>query len=236
MENLIVKYENVKFKDNFHFAESERLQEIYKNFKAIINKHHNSKHEICFYLNQLKEFFDRYSNGNNDIHIVCDYSRAGGLNGYYSFIEFCQRFFNFEKSTVYKYLQVYDKFLKDMSSPYYEKFREFDVSKLAELLPVDYDALCHDIDECVVTPLKSFKDIRKYVKSKSLGAETNVDNSADEINEEEIPDAYDPSQHYEDKYFMGLAKSQLVNNIISLQNYCERLQAQLDKLKKKKAV
>ena len=81
------------------------------------------------------------------------------------------------------------------------------------------------------------KDIREYVKSLKGGVNEGhkvLEEGYQEINEDEIPMAYDPSKHYEDKYFMGLAKSQLVNNIITLQEHCEKLQEKIKELKKKK--
>lgn len=223
MEDLFIVYENVKFSDSAEFKDSEILQNIYKNFRSSINKYHNSKHEICFYLNKLKELFDKYE---DKITINCNYNRLDGLYGEYTFTQFCSSFFKADISTIYKYIKVYKTFLEK----YNNYFNAFDVSKLVELLSIDIQILIKDVDNKELIPSMTKVQIRKYVKMKSGAGATLED---EEINEEDIPMAYDPAKHYDDKYFMILAKSQLVNNIISLQDYCEKLQAKIKELKKK---
>ena len=225
MEDLFIAYENIKFSDSAEFKDSDRLQSIYKNFRSSINKYHNSKHEICFYLNQLKELFDKYD---DKITINCNCNRLDGLYGDYTFAQFCSSFFKANMSTIYKYIKVYKTFLEK-----YNQFREFDVSKLMELLSIDIKILIKDVEAKELIPSMTKIQIRNYVKIKSGAGATLED---EEINEEDIPKAYDPSLHYEDKYFMSLAKSQLVNNIISLQEYCEKLQEKIKELKKKRMV
>ena len=60
------------------------------------------------------------------------------------------------------------------------------------------------------------KQIRDYIKSLKNG--TN-----EEINEEEIPEAYDPTKKYDFSYFETKTKSQLLNIVWELQKAYQKL-------------
>ena len=219
MTDITVMYENAKFQDNGAFVNSDRLQVIYNNFKSSISKYHSSKHSICFYLNQLKEFFDSFE---DKVYISFNYGKVTGLNGEYNFLKFVEEFFNISKSTAYRYLQLFDKFFKDNFPVYFKDIlKEFDISKLVELLVLDNDIIRNALSSGKLKPIMTFKEIRKFVLN-NRGAAT------DSIIEEEMfeePEKYIPGKHYEKQYYNSLSKGELVNYIYELQTYCEELKS-----------
>jgi len=223
MTDITIMYENAKFQNNGSFINSEQLQVIYNNFKLNIRKYHNSKYEICRFLNELKDFFDRY---NDNIYISFNYGKVTGLNGEYNFLKFVEEFFNISKRTAYKYLQVYNKFFKgEFSFDIKCKLAEFDISKLEELLVLDNDIILNALTSGKIKYIMTLKEIRKFVL-KSVGADTNT------ITEEEMfeePEKYIPGKHYEKQYYNSLSKGELVNYIYELQTYCENLKSKKTK-------
>ena len=177
-------------------------------------------------------------------HGECYYHAFETDDARYPFERYVNEFFGLDLRYVEKCIKCYFKFMKELevggagelSIILLPDFQNFSKSKLFELLAVSSLQLSEDIGKGVLSPDMSFKQIREYVKSlKGTEKKENqvLEEATPEINEEEIPMAYDPSKHYEDKYFMGLAKSQLVNNIITLQEHCEKLQEKIKELKKK---
>ena len=230
MIDTIIKFENVKFSNNFEFVHSDELQSIYTNMKRSINKYHNAKHEICFYLYQLKELFDKFE---PCIRISCNYGRTGGLSGLYSFESFCETFFNFDRSTIQRYIRVYEKFLNNVYPQSIQAvLKEFDISKLVELLSLDKNVVRDAITSGKLKSNMSVKDIRQFVKDICATSHTIVEKTID-IDEELIPDAYDPTIRYPKDYFIKLTTAQLQNCIFTLQDYCEKLREQLKDIKKK---
>lgn len=159
-------------------------------------------------------------------------------NEYYNSYKLLEKF-GFDKKAVSRYKSSFERFIQGSTienvfvKPLYFGFSP---SKLFEMLTLSYETLEIAIDNQLINPCMTVKQIRELVKTIKNGtdfAEKVLEDNIEEINEEEIPMAYDPSKHYEDKYFMGLAKSQLVNNIITLQEHCEKLQEKIKELKKR---
>jgi len=224
MTDITIMYENAKFQDNGSFTSSERLQTIYRNFKSSINKYHNSKYEICFYLNQLKEFFNNFS---DSIYISFNYGKVTGLNGEYNFLKFVEEFFNISKSTAYRYLQVYEKFFKDNFPVYFKDIlKEFDVSKLVELVVLDDNIIRDSLSSGKLKAVMTKKEIRNLVIKLSRAGATNS-----EIEEAmfEEPEKFVPGKHYEKSWYNELSKGELVNYIYELQTYCENLKTKKTK-------
>ena len=228
MIDSVIRYDNVKFKEfyNINQDEVEHLQSLYSNLKRSITKYHNGKHEICFYLYALKEFFNKFENG---VSLRCEYERTSGMTLDCDLYKFCETFFCLSKKTIQRYIRVYEKFFKGSFSDYYEiKLKEFDISKLVELLPIDDNNIIQaDLATHKLNPFMTQKEIKKWVKSKRDVDVPNVDNSEEDMFEE--PERYDPSKHYEKSWFNELSKGELVNYIFELQTYCEKLKEKKSK-------
>ena len=77
------------------------------------------------------------------------------------------------------------------------------------------------------------KQIREYVKQ-MVGEDATdkvVEQTVEEINEDEIPDAYDPNKKYEFSYFESKSKSQLLNIVMALQTAYQKLKNKGEKQK-----
>ena len=95
----------------------------------------------------------------------------------------------------------------------------------------DYNA-ARFITSGKLKPFMSRNEIRKIVKNLCAPAHSIVDNF-EEIDEDSILDAYDPTIRYPKDYFIKLTTAQLQNCIFTLQDYCEKLREQIKDIKKK---
>ena len=141
-------------------------------------------------------------------------------------------------------LSVFDKFcclscsdLNSAKCSIIDEFKGFSKSKLFELLQVDSQQIVLDLKNKVLRFDFSVKQIREYVKNyqaqlranKQLAEEDKPD-LPEEIDESQIPMAYEPEKEYEFSYFETKTKSQLLNMIWDLQKAYQKLKK--EKLKK----
>lgn len=127
--------------------------------------------------------------------------------------------FGFDKKAVSRYKQCFERYIQgydvnNVSIKTY--FKDFSPSKLYELLVIPCDKLEELIDKHIIYPEMTVKQIRDYIKSLKNGAN-------EEINEEEIPEAYTPSKKYDFSYFETKTKTQLLNMIWELQKAYQKL-------------
>ena len=127
--------------------------------------------------------------------------------------------FGFDKKAVSRYKQCFERYIQgydvnNVSIKTY--FKDFSPSKLYELLVIPCDKLEELIDKHIIYPEMTVKQIRDYIKSLKNGAN-------EEINEEEIPEAYNPSKKYDFSYFEIKTKTQLLNMIWELQKAYQKL-------------
>lgn len=117
-----------------------------------------------------------------------------------------------------------------------EEFKGFSKSKLFELLCVDNQTLFTDLKNKVIRFDMTVQQLRKYVKNyqallkvKTKDLSTRLAEQLKEIEQENIPKAYNPSKHYEFNYFESKTKAQLLNIVWELQKECEKLRKELKK-------
>lgn len=127
--------------------------------------------------------------------------------------------FGFDKKAVSRYKQCFERYIQgydvnNVSVKTY--FKDFSPSKLFELLIIPCKKLDELIDKHIIYPEMTVKQIRDYIKSLKNGAN-------EEINEEEIPEAYNPSKKYDFSYFETKTKTQLLNMIWELQKEYQKL-------------
>ena len=172
---------------------------------------------ICYTFNQ-KNFAKLCST----IYEIWSYCKENSFkakdNEYYNSYKLLAKF-GFDKKAVSRYKQCFERYIVDSKT--YEKnvkptFEKFSPSKLFELLVIPIEKLEELIDKHTIYPEMTVKQIRDYIKS--------LKNSAnEEINEEEIPEAYDPTKKYDFSYFETKTKSQLLNIVWELQKAYQKL-------------
>lgn len=193
--------------------------------------------ETCFIVFRIKKLFDDYKQ-------VYVYNRKQET---YNF-DTIMTGFGISKSESSRILSCYDKFcclscsdLETAKCTIIEEFKGFSKSKLFELLQVDNSQIIEDLQNKVIRFDFSVKSLRDYVKNlqelKRQQAKLNQkqeDKIEEEFNEEDIPPAYNPQQHYDFEYFENKNKAQLLNIVWELQKEYEKLKTNFNKLKKEK--
>ncbi len=204
--------------------------------------------ELEKYINALNKVFKNESQNFVEF-CVCVFKINELFKGYYSnwvydknrnmlrFDDIMQGF-GIDQSQSSRLINCYKKYVEiEDGKPHIKKICfAFSKSKLFEMLLVDDRQLALDINNKVVRPEMSVKQIREYVKNYQAQQRANkkldeppVEEKPEEFNESEIPMAYDPTKYYEFSYFESKTKSQLLNMIWDLQKECKKL-----KEKKKK--
>lgn len=226
MENF-KKFTDIDFEiKNNDLANPLGLKQLKDYLKALNNcfdKEQNNFAEIVYYVYQVNGLFSDY----NQIAFGRVYTKK---NQDYTFDSIMEGF-GFDRTQVCRLINTYDKFIDNGSGSIRLKkyICEFSKSKIFELLQVDEEQLQKDISNSVIRPDMSVKKIREYVKNykalqkqkNKLSEETKED--LEDIVEEEIPPAYDPTKHYDFAYFECQTKAQLLNIIWELQKEYERL-------------
>ncbi len=132
--------------------------------------------------------------------------------------------FGFDKKAVSRLKNCYLKFCNDCEKNVQLRdiFKDFSPSKLYELLPLEDDMIYELYNKKVLKPVMTVKAIRQLVNQILNGEEGLVIQEGkidfkEEVNEDEIPPAYDPKKFYEFEYFKSKSKNQLLNMIWALQ-------------------
>jgi hypothetical protein len=154
-------------------------------------------------------------------------------NEYYNSYKLLEKF-GFDKKAVSRYKQCYEKFIIDNEVTFALAIplQGFTSSKLFELLPLSQETVFELVNKQIIRPEMTVKQIREYIKN--LNDEDNPekvieDTSLSEINEEDIPMAYDPKQEYEYSYFESKTKNQLLNIVWELQKAYQKLKNKKEK-------
>ncbi len=145
--------------------------------------------------------------------------------------------FGFDKKAVSRYKSCYERFMYPPDIQGYpctlvEYLQDFSPSKLFELLPLSQETVFELVDKQFIRPEMTVKQIREYIKTMKDGDKPEKvieDTSSTEINEEEIPMAYDPKQEYEYSYFESKTKNQLLNIVWELQKAYQKLKNKKEK-------
>ena len=200
------------------------LNDYLKKINKIYAKGQNAFAELCFYVYKVRELFKNYS--------LTYYSRFVTKKGVFVFFENIMQGLGLDETAVSRLCSCYEKFVEQETDKpvILEEFFGFSKSKLFELLTVDTDQLRVDIKNKVLRPDMSFLAIREYVKNykaqqkqKKKLFEEDSEEKKEPINEEDIPPAYDPKQHYDFSYFEEKTKAQLLNIVWQLQTEYEKL-------------
>ena len=179
---------------------------------------------LCYYVYKVRELFKNYK--------LTYYSRFVTKDKEFVFFDNIMQGFGLDDVAVSRLCSCYEKFVKqDTDKPeILLEFLEFSKSKLFELITVPNEQLLQDIKAKVLRPDMSVKTIRDYVKNyKELQRqnkklfEEKEEKQEEEINEEDIPMAYNPKLHYDFSYFENKTKAQLLNIVWQLQTEYERL-------------
>ncbi len=191
MEDIVVIYPELEIKDY------DLLANICKNIKSQINKCNTSRISLCFYLNQIREFWKEYSsfrkNDSSPVNLVglnLSYSKSSWCFGCYSAVEFVKNVFNISKSTYFRCLAVYDRFF--YNGVFNEKFKDFDFIKLVELSNLSLEILEKDLG-INLKPIMTKKEIISYVNSKSSTGETDKN----ETNKNELEELLKDEEEFE---------------------------------------
>ena len=147
-------------------------------------------------------------------------------NEYYNSYKLLEKF-GFNKQAVSRYKQCYEKFIHVPSCTVDSLYLGFSPSKLFELLPLSKETIDTAIKHKMITPDMTQKELREHVKTLKDGyvdkPEKVVEDISQEINEDEIPMAYDPTQKYDYSYFEKMSKNQLLNIVWELQKAYQKL-------------
>lgn len=208
MENFIKC--DLVFEDNGLFWLVERLRDIFNNSQLNFA-------ETCECIYNIW----KYCKGN--------YYKAKD-NEYYNSYKLLAKF-GFDKKAVNRYKNCYERYVHPQSCSLYPIYEDFTSSKLFELLVLSEDTAKSSIINGLVLPTMTVKQIREYIKTMKDGdkPEKVIEDTSTEINEEEIPMAYDPKQEYEYSYFETKTKNQLLNIVWELQKAYQKLKNKKEK-------
>lgn len=206
MENF--RFNNMEFED-------VNLNELVKYLKQCFSNNQINFAKLSFTIYRIVNYVG-----------VNTYKKAA-TDEYYTSVTLLEAF-GFDKSSVTKYKQSYEKFCQGTSIENVclkSYFNGFSSSKLFELLPLSNETLENAIDKKLISPEMTVKKIREYVKSLKNGNLDcyNVIEDTKNINEEEIPMAFDSKQEYEYSYFESKTKSQLLNIVWDLYKENQKL-------------
>lgn len=157
-------------------------------------------------------------------------------NEYYNSYKLLAKF-GFDKKAVSRYKSIYEKFIFHVvptdSYKLLDKLQSFSPSKLFELLALTKETTLELVSNKLITPDMTVKQIREYIKSMKDGSDKaeKVIEDTTEINEDEIPLAYNPTQEYEYSYFESKTKNQLLNIVWELQKAYQKLKSKKEKSK-----
>ncbi len=200
------------------------LNDYLKNLNKIFLKEQNNFAELCYYVYKVRELFKDYK--------VTYFNRFVTKKNEYIFFDNIMQDLGLSDKDVSRLCSCYEKFVsQETDKPVIlAEFFGFSKSKLFELLTVDIEQLKVDIKNNVLRPDMSVLSIRDYVKNykaqqkqKKKLFENEEEDQKEVINEEDIPPAYDPRQHYDFSYFEDKTKAQLLNIVWQLQTEYEKL-------------
>ena len=192
---------------------------------------------------KLNECF--YSQQNNfvsicvGVHKIWAYCRGNyykaNNNEHYNSHKLLEQF-GFDKKAVSRYKLCYEKFIDGKDTGLFRLnaiVYGFSPSKLFELLVLSKETIISLVTQGFIKPDMTVKQIREYIKimrSGNVDSEKVIENF--EIDEEDIPPAYNPNNEYEFAYFETKTKNQLLNIVWELQKAYQKLKLKGAKQKK----
>ena len=199
--------------------------------------------ELSILVNSLKNCYAKQQNNFallcRDIYKIWSYCKGKYYkakdNEYYNSYKLLEKF-GFNKQAVSRYKQCYEKYVVDNKQHFGLNFyaEKFCPSKLFELLQLSQDTFIELCDKKIIRPEMTVKEIRECIKALKNGsdkAEKVIEDTSVEIDEDEIPMAYDPTQKYEYSYFEKMSKNQLLNIVWELQKAYQKLKDKKNKEK-----
>lgn len=209
------KIVNLKF-------ENDALNELIQKLNESFYSQQNNFVEICVGIHKIWA----YCRGN--------YYKANN-NEHYNSYKLLEQF-GFDKKSVSRYKQCYEKFIDGKDTGLFKLNAivcGFSPSKLYELLVLSKETIISLVTQGFIKPNMTVKQIREYIKlmkSGNVSAEKVIENF--EIDESEIPPAYNPNEEYEFAYFETKTKNQLLNIVWELQKAYQKLKLKGAKQKK----
>ena len=201
--------------------EDEKAQALVDVLKAAFEKSQSNFAKICEGVYKIWSYFkNQYFNAKN--------------NEYYNSYALLAKF-GFDKKAVSRYKSCYERFIVPVGNNNVRvttMFDDFSPSKLFELLPLKDNVLIDCVNKKILRPEMTVKKIRKAVKLIVNGedpeqlSDATIQTHEPEIDESEIPPAYDPTQKYEFEYFQSKTKNQLLNMIWELQKSYWKIRGQ----------
>ena len=148
-------------------------------------------------------------------------------NEYYNSYKLLAKF-GFDKKAVSRYKTCFERFIMLSNNNEFflkPKYYYFSSSKLFELLSLSEETTINAIDNKLISPAMTVKEIREFVKTLKEGSDKaeKVLEDTSTINEDDIPMAFDPTKKYEFSYYEDKTRNQLLNMIWELQNTVQKL-------------
>lgn len=220
--------------DNNYLQTDKSLERLIKSIDTIFGRDNKNFADLCFYTYRLKKLFTDYSHAGRWVYSVSDvlYSFDSIMKG-----------FGLDNSQTSRLIACFEKFcsLSDLditkaTCAILNEFTGFSRSKLFELLTIPNEQLIKDLQNNVLRPDFTVKQLRQYVKNynalqkqqQKISSETK-EPEEQSLSDDEIPEAYNPKQHYDFDYFESKNKAQLLNIVWDLQKEYERLKNEINK-------
>ncbi len=233
--NKFSKDKNLLIKNCFDdsIKNDNLLSKLITKLDNIFKKENKNFAELCFITYRIKKLFEDYNQSGFWV-----YNNKDIL---YSFDSIMQGF-GLDSTQTSRLLSCYDKFcylscsdLDKSTCNIITEFEDFSKSKLFELLTIPNEQILKDLQTNVIRADMTIKQLLEYVKNyKALQKQNSkLDNESKEEQteeiEEDIPEAYNPKQHYDFEYFEEKNKAQLLNIVWDLQKEYERLKKEIKK-------
>ena len=220
--------------DNNYLQTDKSLERLIKSIETIFDRDNRNFADLCSYTYRLKKLFDDYKNAGRWVYSVNDVL--------YSFDSIMQGF-GFDNSQTSRLIACFEKFccfsdsnIEKASCKIICEFANFSRSKLFELLTIPTEQLLKDLQDKVLRPDFTIKQLRQYVKNynalQKQQQKISIEPKEPEEqspSDDEIPEAYNPKQHYDFDYFESKNKAQLLNIVWELQKEYERLKKETSK-------
>jgi len=214
--------------------EIKNLEKLVNKLNSIFKKDNQNFADLCICIYNIKKIFDKY-------YSAWVYDKNKNMLNFDSIMDG----FGIDKTQSSRILTCCKKFVyfnssDEVAGGIIDIYIPFSKSKLFELIPVPDEQLEKDIRNKVLRADMSVKSIRDYVNNYKAMEKANQrlkdgeeisprEDKPAEINEEEIPMAFDPKNYYEFNYFETKTKSQLLNIVWDLQKECQKLRKELKK-------
>lgn len=141
--------------------------------------------------------------------------------------------FGFDRKSVSRFINCFKLFITAScinDAEVSPMFSQFSPGKLYEMLPLSYQMLETAVVKGVIRPTMTSKEIRNIVKS--LAGKDNFDNLVSEdmeklekptVEEQELPEAFDPKVSHTYEYFKVFSKEELINCLFACEDLIKKL-------------